>query len=56
MSEWQACQDNDPGSCRIQGIDNQPSEAWMQLWNLISNDTRTSISSMPWLTDISWHN
>ncbi len=54
MTQWNACQEQaDPYWCANNGVDNLPSQGYMQLYNAINADPRTT-QQIPWSTDISW--
>ena len=50
LTQYQACQQM--GGCS--GIDNSPSQGWIQLFNSVAADTRTSLTNIRWSTDIKW--
>lgn len=50
FTTWQACQERGP----CPGFDNTPAAGWTQLWNATRADPRTSLSTLPWSTDITW--
>jgi len=50
LTQNQACQQMD--GCA--GIDNTPSQGWMQLFNATYADTRTRLTTIRWSTDIKW--
>jgi hypothetical protein len=53
MTQYQACQDH-PLDCN--GMDNDPGEGWIQLYEALNSDTRTSQPALHWSTDITWNN
>lgn len=54
LTEWNACQEQaDPNYCPSHGIDNTPSQGYMQLYTAINHDPHTA-QSLPWSSDMSW--
>ena len=54
LTQWNACQEQaNPNYCSSQGIDNTPSQGFMQLYNAINADPHTA-RPMLWSSDMSW--
>lgn len=58
FTQYDACHDpQNPGGpdCLSQGLDNTPSEGWLQLYTRINSDPLTRQGDdLPWVTDVTW--
>jgi len=52
MTQLQACGGIDKSGCLT--TDNTPEEAWYQLFNEVNFWPSTSLTNIPWMTDIDW--
>lgn len=53
FTQWKACQQASPDQCIDLGLDNTPSQAWLQLYNELAKNPATA-QSPRWATDIKW--
>lgn len=54
FTQWQSCQGTSSSAvdCRNKSLDNPPADGYLQLWTALSSNPNTSLSSLPWSTDI----
>jgi hypothetical protein len=54
FTQWAACQGTGGTDiqCRNDGLDNRPEAGYLQLYNALSSNPNTTLSSLPWSTDI----